>query len=98
MEILPGVDLKSWLVGLKGNTISYSCTKHHLGALHKVEHAILQLGHERLLVDLIEVDFLIGGNLDSNVASNEVDLTSHVVEFVVKLPETCLFVDFEEKD
>ena len=76
MVVLSGIDLNTRLVGLECNTISNSRSEHHLRALHKVVHTILQLWHKCLFIDEIEVNSLISNNLDSNITSNEVDLTS----------------------
>lgn len=76
MVKLSGVDLNTRLVGLECNTISNSRSEHHLRALHEVVHAILKLWHKCLFVDEIEVNSLISNNLDSNITSNEIDLTS----------------------
>lgn len=95
---LSGVDLESRLVSLVGDTVSNLGAEHHLGALHEVVHDVLEPGHASLLVDHVEVDLLVCHDLDSNVASNEVDLAPHVVELVVLLPQASLWVDLEEED
>lgn len=76
MVKLSGVDLNTRLVGLECNTISNSRSEHHLRALHEIVHAILKLWHKCLFVDEIEINSLISNNLDSNITSNEIDLTS----------------------
>jgi hypothetical protein len=86
VEILPSVDLESGLVGLESETVSYSGTEHHLGALHKIVHTILKSWHESLLVDEIEIDSVIRGHLDPNVTFDEIDLTSHFLELVILFP------------
>jgi len=97
VEKLSSINLKAWLICLESDTISDPGTKHHLRALHKVVHAVLQPGHKCFLIDEVEVDFLICCNLYPNVPSDKVDLPSHVIEFMVLYPETCFFMDFEEQ-
>ena len=98
VEVLPGVDLESGLVRLEGDSEADSGAEHHLRALHEVVHHVLQGGNERLLVDHVEVDQLVGCHLDSNISADEIDISSRVVEFMVLHPEPCLGVDFEEQD
>ena len=86
MEILPSIDLESGLVGLERDTVSYFGTEHHLGALHKVVHAILKLWHECLLVDKIEIDSIVRGHLDPNVTFDKVNLASHFLKLVILFP------------
>jgi hypothetical protein len=76
MVVLSGVDLNTRLVSFECNTISNSRSEHHLRALHEIVHAILKLWHKCLFVDEIEVNSLISNDLDSNITSYEVDLTS----------------------
>ena len=72
-----------------------------MGAVHIVVHDVLKGWHERLLVDEIERDLVISGDLDSNVSLDVVDETSGVDD-LVHLPLTSLrdFVlnDLEEED
>ena len=98
VEILSGVNLEPRLVCLEGNSVKHSSTEHHLRASHKVVHAILKSWNECLLVDYVEVNSLISSDLDSNIASNEVNLSSHLLEPVILLPEASLLINFEEED
>ena len=98
MVELPGKDLEVRLVSLEGDSVPDFATEHELGRIHEVIHHILEIWLESLLVDDVEVDFLIGSDLNSNIALDEVDLASHVVESFVLFPETCLLVDLEEQD
>ena len=98
MEVFSSVDLEAWLICLVGDAISYSCTKHHDRALHIIIHDILKIRFKSLLVNHEEVYFLIRDNLDSDVTSDEVNLPSHVIKLFVLSPQSCLFVNFEEKN
>ena len=98
MKVLPCVDLEAWLICFVGNTIADSGTKHHLGALHEVVHHVFKSWLKRLLIDEIEINFLIGCDLYSHVSANEIDLTSHLLELVILLPVACFFINFEKED
>ena len=101
MEIFTGVYLESRLVRFEGNSIPYKSTKHHLRAVHEVEHNILKLGHEGLFIDQVKVNFSVCGYLDPFVTSNEIDLSPHVFKPVVFLPLAwllSLFINAEEKN
>jgi hypothetical protein len=80
------VNLNTRLICFECDTISYSCSKHHLRALHKVVHAIFKLWHKSLFIDKVEVDSLISNHLDPNIASNEINLSSSLWQNVVPLP------------
>ena len=82
---LPLINMETPLVGLVSDTVSYSGAKHHLVAVHVVMHYVLQLWHESVGVDDVEVDAIVCGNLDTLVAFNEVNETSNV-KFVVLPP------------
>jgi hypothetical protein len=53
---------------------------------------------ECLLVDHVEVNSIIGGDLDSDISSDEIDLSSHFLKLVVLLPKASLFINLEEED
>jgi len=98
VEILSRVNLEPRLVCFKGNSVEYSSTEHHLRARHKVIHAILKSWKKGFLVDYVEENSLISSHLDSNIASDEVNLSSHFLESVILLPEASLRIDFKEKN
>ena len=87
--ILSSVDDERFLVGLVSDTVSNLGTKHHLRAVHVVIHNILKLWHESLLVNEVEVDLVIGSDLDSDISLDIVNETSRV-NFLVQLPFTSL--------
>ena len=96
MEILSCVDLKTGLVGLKCNSVPNLGTKHHLGTLHEIVHAILERWHEGLLVNQVKVDFLICSNLDPDISPYEVYLASHVIELMILFPQSSFLIYFEK--
>lgn len=106
MNELSSVDRESLLVCLVSDSIPHFRTEHHLVATHEVEHYVFQLWLESLWVNQVEVDLVVGSNLDSLVAFDKVDETSDV-QLVVLLPELVddvgvvfilLFYDFEKHD
>ena len=82
---LSGVHFKASLIGLVGNAVPHSTSKHHLIAAHEVVHDIFQRWHLRNRVNQVEVDLLVHGDLDSDVALDEVD-EAFLVESIVLLP------------
>ena len=92
MHVLSAKYFESFIVHFVADSKSYSPAEHHLLAIHVVVHAVFQLRHESLLVDEVEVNQFLGGNLDSNVAFDVKDGASHP-EFMVLLPQ-CLFGHF----
>ena len=72
--------------------------KHHLRAVHEVEHDIFKFGHQSLLVDQVEVNLLVGGDLDAHVALDEIKLASNLLKFGILFPFTRLFINFIEVD
>ena len=53
---------------------------------------------ESLLVDHVEVNSIISGHLNSDISSDKIDLSSHLLKLVVFLPKACLFINLEEED
>lgn len=92
MVVLSLVNSEAWLVVFESDTVSDLSTEEHPGALHKVVHDILQNGLKRLLVDEVKVDFLISGDLESNVTSDEVDGSSGLGNIEVFKPLICLWI------
>ena len=98
MVILTRPNSESRLASFICDTKTHCSTEHHHRALRIVVHDVLKIWQESLIVDHVEVNCLICHNLNSLVSSNEVDLTSHVVQGIVFLPEASLLIDSEEKD
>jgi hypothetical protein len=98
MPVLSGVYLESWLISFIRNTVSYSGAKHHLGALHEIEHHVFKSWYERLLVDQIEVHLVISRNLDPYIAADEIDLATHLLELVILGPVAGFLVNLEKQD
>ena len=98
MEILSGVNEEAGLIGFVSDTIFNFGSKHHLGALHEIIHHVLKLWLQCLLVNYVKEYFFIGGNLNTNVSTNKEDLTSHVFELVVLLPDSSFLMLLEEKN
>lgn len=63
MGKLSSVDFETLLGESKCQTIAYSATKKHLGAVHEIKHYVLQIGFECEFVDLIKVDLVFSNNL-----------------------------------
>lgn len=94
----PGIDCETWLVCFVGDGKSDEFTNHHHGATHEVIHHIFESWHQRFLAHQEEEYFFICDNLESYVSSDEVDLSSHIVNSVVLFPKISLFVDSEEQN
>ena len=71
MHVFPPVDVKTFLVSFICDAVPDPSAEHHLVAAHVVIHDVLQLRHESFLVDEEEVDPIICGHLDSNIALDE---------------------------
>lgn len=85
MRELSGANTKVFLIGLERDTIFDCRAKHHLGALHKVVHAVLEAGHVILRVDEVEENLLRSSYLNPFISFNEVNESSFR-DSVVKLP------------
>jgi hypothetical protein len=96
MKELACVYCKTRLTSLVGECVENLLANHHHGAVHEVPHARFKSGHQCFLVNKVKVDILICDNLEPDVAFDEVDLASHIVDAVVLLPEACFIVDPEE--
>ena len=68
MVVFTGIDYERILIGLVCYSVLDVRPKHHLVAVHEVEHDIAQSWLESLLVYTVEVNQLVSGNLDSVVA------------------------------
>ena len=60
-------------------------TKDDLVTAHVVEHHVLKLGHELFVVDQIKVNSIICADVDSDVTSDEEDVT-FVFQRLIELP------------
>jgi hypothetical protein len=85
VEILPFIDVESGLACLVRDGVKLPSSKHHLAAPHEVIHRVFQTGYQSLLVDLVEVDDLVRGNLHALIALDEVDETP-MLQLVVLHP------------
>lgn len=93
---LSTVNRESRLISLEGDTKSYFGSKHHHRAIHVVVHDILQRRFKGLLINHEEEDVLIRTNLYPDVASNEIDLPSHIFLLVIHFPKASFLIDFEK--
>lgn len=98
MEVFSRVKGETWLVCFVGYTISDSCTKHEIRALHVVVHHVFKRRLESFFVYHIKVYFFICDNLNSYITSDEVNLSSHIVKLFILHPKVCFFIFFEEKN
>ena len=85
MEIPPLIGIESALIGLVCNGILLVRAYHHLAALRLVKHDIIELGHQCLGVNQVEVDQFFIRYLNPLVPLNEVDETAHL-DLVIDLP------------
>lgn len=85
MSEFSGINTKVFLIRLEGDTIFDCGAKHHLGALHKVVHAILKLGHEVIWIDEVEENLLGSGYLNPFITFDKVDESSFF-DSVIKTP------------
>jgi hypothetical protein len=79
-------------------TVSDCFTEHHHRTLRVIVHSVLQLRPKSLRLDLVEVNNIIRANLNSNIASDEIDLSSSVFQLIILLPLICLRINLEEKN
>lgn len=84
------VDPKAALVGFVGDAVTDTRSEHHLVAAHVVRHDILELGQQGLRIHEVEVDLVVGGDLDTLVAAYEVDEASDAqFKVLPPLPAGC---------
>jgi hypothetical protein len=98
MVVLTGPNSETGLASFISDTVSNSSTEHEYRALRVIIHNVLFLWHKSLIVDDVEVNQFVRNNLNPLVATNEINLTSHVVQLIMFLPESSLFIDVEEKN
>jgi hypothetical protein len=85
MHVLPLVNIEASFVVFVGDSVSDSSTEHALSALHVIVHYVLHFGLKRLFIDQIEVNVVLGGDLDSDVTFDKVNETPDV-DLVVLFP------------
>ena len=107
MRILPSIDGKTPLVGLVSDTVLHFRAEHHLSAVHVVEHDVLKdrlqmlFGVFIILLDQVEVDELVSGDLDPDVSLNIVDEPSSlnlIILFPLSGLRLLVELKFEEED
>lgn len=101
MSLLARVHFKVLLILLESNAVTYTASKHHLGAVHEVVHHVFQSRTQGQLVDHVEVYFVLCCYLDSDVSFDVVNKASFLKAMVLFPTEaTCLFVkgSFEKED
>lgn len=102
MRILPLEDFKASLIGLVANAIARLAAKHQLIALNVVVHHVFKDGHQRLLVNKIEVYALVGGDLEPAVSLDEEEESRTILQLVILGPahlrELVLLLLLEEED
>ena len=76
MHVFAPVDIEAFLILLVRDAIPNLASKHHLIAAHVVVHDVLELWHKGLFVNQVEVNILIGGDLNSYVSFDEVNETT----------------------
>jgi hypothetical protein len=100
LELLP-VDVKTTLVGFVGYAVLAFAAEHCLTAPHEIHHDIFEFYLQSSLVDKIEENAVILGDLQSVVSLDVVDKPS-ACNLVVLLPSVFLRVwvhlKFEEQD
>ena len=101
MVVFTGIDYERILIGLVCYSVLDVRPKHHLVAVHEVEHDIAQSWLESLLVYTVEVNQLVSGNLDSVVALHveyEASQGYCIVKCPVPVPSFLFYNYFEEKN
>lgn len=71
-------------------------SEHHLTAIHKIEHDVFEDGHQGFLVDEVKINFLIGSDLNTLIAFDEVNKTPDIKSVILdpKLVFFYLIIDF----
>ena len=75
MMVLLLVDVQALLLLFKGDTESNLGTKHHLCAFHIIVYCVFEDGLESLRIHQIEVDLIVGNNLESLITLDIVKLS-----------------------
>ena len=95
------VDIKAALVGFESDAVFYFAAKHHLRAVHEIEHHVLQYWLQGFSVYHVKVDALICGNLDPDVTFDVVDepsLVQCMVNFPVPSFQKVIICQLEKKN
>ena len=74
MIILSLIDVKTGLFLFIGYAKSNLGPEHHLGALHIIKDGVFEHGLKTLWIDEVEINFLVGNDLESFVALDVVQL------------------------
>lgn len=98
MELLPGEDLERWLVRLVGNAEPHHRSNNHLRATREVIHHVFKFGLQSDLVNEVEVDSRLSGDLEPHIAFNEEDLAANLREHIILFPLSRFFIYPEEQD
>lgn len=100
MLVVPGVDFEASLALFVAATISHFTSKDETCALHEIVHDVFQLWLEVLVVDQVEVDLLVCGDVYSDIAFDEIE-HSFMMQCLIVRPsvDSCPFVhdSFEEE-
>ena len=75
MDELPPENIKRTLISLVCHAVSNLGAEHHLVAAVEIVHHIIKLRLKCLLVDKIEINFIISSNLNSNIAFDVINET-----------------------
>jgi len=95
------VNVKRLLVCFESDTVPDLAPKHHICAVHEIEHHILKVDLKRLRIDQVKVNFLVGCDLDPLVSFNEVNHASQIQFLVVPpldLLSEFIFLKLEEQN
>ena len=101
MLILLPVHIEIALVLLIGDSINTFASKHHHGAVHEVVHHIFDDRLEGVLIDSIEVNFVISHNLDPPCSSYVENIAAKVERVVIVpllLASELIKLKLEEQD
>ena len=93
MMVLSLVDIQAFLFLFEGYAKSNLGSKHHLCALHEIIDGVFEHRLESVWINEIEINFIVGYDLESFVALDVVQLTFEVelcVLFPVHIP--CIFI------
>ena len=84
MSIFSFVKFEARQVLLVSYAIFYHAAEEHSCAADVVIHRILQLRHQRLLIEYIEIYLLISSNLNSNIAALVAQRPTNLNRMVVR--------------
>jgi len=101
VPVLSSVDVEVFLVLFESHALQHLASEHHLSALHKVVHCVLQSRYVSLRVHKVKVDFVICAHLDALVAFYEVNkcsLVNRMVEFPFDFASHLVLSHFKEQN